>query len=60
MSHDVLILALYYGCFYTESEKDSGIIVIYFVVKNEFCKYLIFINSTLRTTVLFMLHKSDN
>ena len=38
MCHDVSIIALFHGSLYTEYERESGIIVIYFVHKNEFCK----------------------
>lgn len=38
MCHGILIIALVYGSLYTEYEKESGIIVTYFVHKNEFCK----------------------
>ena len=38
MCHDLSIIALCYGSLYTEYERESGIVAIYFVHKNDFCK----------------------
>lgn len=38
MHRAVSIIALVYGSLYTEYEKESEIIAVCFVHKNEFCK----------------------
>lgn len=38
MHYAVSIIALDYGSLYTEYERESEIIAVYFVHKNKFCK----------------------